>query len=79
MAKKDEVLEFKRLRLKDGDVLVIREVSEDLGARSEIMKSLDRTLKARHVMVCFVTRLSDVKVLDEEQMNRVGWFRKDDD
>jgi hypothetical protein len=79
MAKKSEVLDIKRLRLMDGDVLIIREVEEDMVARSEIVKSLDRTLKAKRVTICFVNKLSDVRAISEEQMNRIGWFRKDDD
>ena len=79
MKKREEVLDIKRIRLRDGDVLVIREVDEDPGSRQKIVKNLESTLRAKHVTICFVKSLSDVRALEEAQMNKFGWYRLKDD
>ena len=68
-------IEFKRLRLIDGDVLVIKEPHEDEEYRKSVVERVDSTVN-KDVLVVFVTRLSDIKLLTEQQMNNIGWYRK---
>jgi ABC-type thiamine transport system ATPase subunit len=63
-------IELKRLRLRDGDILVIREPSFDLNLREKMLERVKAVNKA-NVLVLFVTQLSDVKALSPEQLQRI--------
>lgn len=80
-ASKTESIDLKRLRLRDGDILVIREPADaaQIGYRSDIMDKLSRTLRAKNVFVIFSQSLSDVKALSPEQLANVGLQRIPDD
>jgi hypothetical protein len=80
MARKDspkvEQIDLKRLRLRSGDVLVVREpesAPEDY--REKVLERLGNVMKGKHVLVIFVDRLSDVKALSPEQLANIGLQR----
>lgn len=69
---KIEQIELKRLRLRDGDILVIREPAnapEDF--RETTLKKLGNVLRATNVLVYFANSLSDVKALSPKQLERI--------
>ena len=73
---KAESIDLKRLRLRDGDILVIREpASASAGYRTDIMDKLTRTLRAKNVLVIFSQSLSNVKALSPEQLAHMGLQR----
>jgi hypothetical protein len=79
-ATKAESIDLKRLRLRDGDVLVIREPRDaELGYRTGIIKKLGRTLKAKNVLIICAQSLSDIKALSPEQLANAGLQRIPDD
>jgi len=78
MRRKDGVsppFEFKRIRPQAGDILVIKEPNEDDDYRKSVMARIE-SMARQDILVVFVTRLSDVKILSEKQMNNLGWYRK---
>ena len=78
-----ERIDLKRLRLRDGDILVIREPATTMREREEfrvsVLGKLKRNLVARNVIILFSSSLSDVKALSPEQLARVGLQRIPDD
>lgn len=80
MWRKDRIsppFEFKRIRPQKGDILVIKEPTEDEDYRKSVVKRIQDTAKHEILVVFVKHRLSDVKILTEKQMNNLGWYRKD--
>ena len=80
---KDDIIDLKRIRLRDGDILVIRELpggdeEAKMENRAKIMNKISKNISAAQVLVLFAASLSDVRGLSEKQMNKVGWYRKED-
>jgi hypothetical protein len=80
-----KIPDLKMLRLKDGDVLLVKEdlipestSEEEADARAELVEKLARISNAR-VLVIFVEKLSDIRFLSEKVMNNAGWYKKDED
>ena len=69
--------EAKVLRLMDGDVIVVKrypDTTEDDMKR--ITDVLQNALQTQGAVYCiFVNRMSDIKVLTEQQMKNYGWIR----
>ena len=68
--------DVKYLMVKNGDVFVLRKfdgLTTDLV--DQVVESIGR-VGLKDSIVVVVPRLSDLKVLREEQMNSHGWFRK---
>lgn len=75
-----EKIDLKRLRLRDGDILVIREpAGAAIGYRTDVLGKLSNVLKAKHVIVLFANSLSDVKALSPEQLANIGLQRVPDE
>ena len=70
-------IDLKRLRLKDGDMVVIRDLTDSHEYRAAVIKRIEASTKAS-VSVIFVQRLSDIKLLTKEQLERIGLVRKND-
>ncbi|MHC4412777.1 MAG: hypothetical protein ACYSW6_07375 [Planctomycetota bacterium] len=80
-----KIPDLKMLRLKDGDVLLVKEdlipestSEEEADARAKLVEKLARISNAR-VLVIFVEKLSDIRFLSEKVMNNAGWYKKDED
>jgi len=74
------VIDLKRLRLRDGDVLAIKEdtglgIDKTMDNRQAIMERLSGAISKSNVLVVFVRQLSDIKALDEKVMRNYGWER----
>lgn len=75
-------VELKKLELKDNTVVVLKclkdysynEISQILSATYEAMKPY-RDLKVRLIVL---PKDITLETLDEKEMNRVGWFRKEE-
>lgn len=71
--------EFRRLRLKEGDVMVVnlkRPINNThIEGLMRVLKGVNRTTKASILVVAEHRRVSVDKV-DEATMNRLGWYRK---
>ena len=72
--------EVKRLKIENGDVIVIRKW---VGMTTEDKESISKTLqdRLRHssygVTLLFVDSISDVRTMNEQQMRNNGWKRAD--
>lgn len=80
-----KIPDLKMLRLKDGDVLLVKEdlipestSEEEADARAKLVEKLARISNAQ-VLVIFVEKLSDIRFLSEKVMNNAGWYKKDED
>ena len=80
-----KIPDLKMLRLKDGDVILVKEdlipestPQEEADARTELVEKIARISNAE-VLVIFVSKLSDVRFLSEKVMNNAGWYKKDED
>jgi hypothetical protein len=70
-----KIFDFKGLRPRDGDVLIIKKwpgfTRED---HELIIEALNQNIKA-NIITLFANSLSDVKLLSERQLNAVGLQR----
>lgn len=66
----------KKLRIHDGDVILIREGS-DLAKTQTIDEFLKTCSKQglKRVMCVVVSDFDDLKIVDESAMNKHGWFK----
>ena len=67
-----KINDLRRMRLKDGDIIVVKDAAVGHGTRNEFMSSFNKVINA-HVLVVFVKNLSEIKRLDEAQMENAGW------
>jgi F420-0:gamma-glutamyl ligase len=74
---KPVITDLRKLRLQDGDVLVVKETVVSDADRRSFVDTLQNIVN-KHVLILFVKQLSDVKTLTDEQMNAAGWYRKDE-
>lgn len=66
-------IEYKRLPIKDGDVIVVRAgISQD--ALDQLALMLGSTGR-EHSIIVAVANMSDIKALDERVMANHGWHR----
>jgi hypothetical protein len=70
-------IDLKRLRLRDGDMVVIRDMSDSHEYRQAVVERIQASTKAK-VSVIFVQRLSDIKLLTEKQLKSIGLVRIND-
>lgn len=70
--------DLKLLRVKDGDVLAVKDSTVEGQDRFEFVQKMGAVTNA-HVLVLFVKKLSDIRHLSEAQMNNAGWYRKDEE
>jgi len=81
MKKKSEqkpvINDLRKLRLEDGDIVVVKERVINDSGRHDFVNTLQTTVN-KHVLVLFVKQLSDIKLMSEKQMNSAGWYRKDE-
>lgn len=76
--------DLKRLRVQDGDILVIRsphKADSDLDRefRAAVLDVLRKTLADHHFGVVFAQNLSDVKALGDRDLRKIGLVRRKDD
>jgi len=76
---KQPFTDLKVLRAKDGDIIVVKEsMFANYGQRYSFVEKFGEIVNA-HALILFVENLGDIRILDEGQMNRAGWFRKQDE
>lgn len=67
---------MKHINVKDGDVLVLRTSShQNSQVIRELLTDLRERLPHKRIALIALPDDCDLEVLDEAQMNRLGWFR----
>lgn len=66
------------MRVKNGDIIVVRKWPGFTdGDREKLSSALSRRLKnLTGVTLLFVGSFSDIRILNTEQMEKIGWVRK---
>jgi len=82
-----QITDMRRLRLKEGDILVVKEnIAPDPDARSEFISAVTRTVGKR-ILVVFADTLSAVKRVEivqilkfigPDKMREAGWLHRSD-
>lgn len=70
----------RKLHLKSNSFILIQQDAISASEMDNLVASLDRYFKSVNVNNVFVLRirnLDDVEILDEEQMSKYGWVRKE--
>ncbi|OHB71826.1 MAG: hypothetical protein A2W23_06015 [Planctomycetes bacterium RBG_16_43_13] len=67
-----------KLHLRDGDVLALK-YGTNIAQKDFIDKLTNAIVTAGHlnVIIIVVDSFDDLNVLDQETMNKMGWFRKE--
>ena len=71
---KDKIL---KLSLKKGDVLIFRIGKSKQMPNVNIMKAIDKYVRKFGAITIFVEHGIDVENFNEEQMEKMGWVRKE--
>jgi hypothetical protein len=68
---------LKKFSVKSGDILAIKHLSEN--ANKEAIEKILRALEQNSInaLVIVVNDFDDMKVLNDTEMNKRGWFRLD--
>lgn len=70
--------QIQKLSIEEGDLLVIRIPDVTKPIRST-MEALSSYVRKQGAVVVFAPKNIDFEKLNEEQMNKIGWYRKDAD
>jgi hypothetical protein len=73
--------EVKKLKLKGGDTLVIRTTVFDSTKDMEFLERLRDLYKKQNkeIYIINIPMSMDIEKLNENQMNELGWYRKEGD
>lgn len=70
--------EFEKMGLKDGDILLVKGLTtiEELKRLQEHLKN---SLKLNKILILNCSKNFTIETLPEEEMNKHGWYRKEDE
>lgn len=78
MKKKNIITDLRAMRLKDGDILLVKDTLIGDDTRAHFMEHLSNVVN-KNVLVLFVNSFSELKKIDENQMRAAGWMRIPDE